>query len=266
MNRGVRRPLQSRTSGPGRDLAAWLALALVVAGIVVLTTRGIGLGVRRVGAAARRPHPLDPPGYTFGSLPVPTSVPDETELPAPRVSSATTVPASASTSPTTVPASATTSPATVPTTSPTTVPASASTSPTRLAPPRRDHPAVGPPPRRAAHPVAPAPSAPVLAPALVSARWPGNFQYPDDVAATYAVETSGGVVSATAAWSGAAVLTIGVSCHGGALTSSGTTGLYVSAVGDPGTCSITISEPPGVAAVVSYFLVAHYPALERQRP
>ncbi len=260
MNRGVRRPLQSRTSGPGRDLAAWLALALVVAGIVVLTTRGIGLGVRRVGAAASRPHPLDPPGYTFGSLPVPTSVPDETELPAPRVSSATTVPASASTSPTTVP---TTSPSTVPTTSPSTVP---TTSPTRLAPPRRDHPAVGPPPRRAAHPVAPAPSAPVLAPALVSARWPGNFQYPDDVAATYAVETSGGVVSATAAWSGAAVLTIGVSCHGGARTSSGTTGLYVSAVGDPGTCSITISEPPGVAAVVSYFLVAHYPALERQRP
>ncbi len=260
MNRGVRRPLQSRTSGPGRDLAAWLALALVVAGIVVLTTRGIGLGVRRVGAAARRSHPLDPPGYTFGSLPVPASVPDETELPAPRVSSATTVPASASTSPTTVP---TTSPATVPTTSPTTV---LTTSPTRLAPPRRDHPAVGPPPRRAAHPVAPAPSAPVLAPALVSARWPGNFQYPDDVAATYAVETSGGVVSATAAWSGAAVLTIGVSCHGGARTSSGTTGLYVSAVGDPGTCSITISEPPGVAAVVSYFLVAHYPALERQRP
>ncbi|MHB1972864.1 MAG: hypothetical protein ACYCR4_01045, partial [Acidimicrobiales bacterium] len=90
--------------------------------------------------------------------------------------------------------------------------------------------------------------------------------YPDDVTATYAVDTSGGVVSATAAWSGAAVLTIGVSCHGGARTSSGTTGLYVSAVGDPGTCSITITEPPGVAAVVSYSLVAHYPALERQRP
>ncbi len=237
MSRGVRRPLPDHAAGPGRDLAAWLALALVVAGIVVLTTRGIGLGVSHAGTAPHRPHLPSPPGYTPRSLPVPTSVPDETVLPGSRMTAATTVPTT-----------------TVPTTT------------ARPAPPRPAHPAVGPSPRHAAHPVAPAPSAPVLAPALVSTRWPGNFQYPDDVTATYAVDTSGGVVSATAAWSGAAVLTIGVSCLGGARTSSGTTGLYVSAVGDPGTCSITITEPPGVAAVVSYSLVAHYPALERQRP
>ncbi|MHB1599125.1 MAG: hypothetical protein ACYCXY_09600, partial [Acidimicrobiales bacterium] len=81
MSRSVRRPLPDHTAGPGRDLAAWLALALVVAGIVVLTTRGMGLGVSRAGAAAHRPHLPSPHGYTLRSLPVPTSVPGETVLP-----------------------------------------------------------------------------------------------------------------------------------------------------------------------------------------
>ncbi|MHB1975327.1 MAG: hypothetical protein ACYCR4_13765, partial [Acidimicrobiales bacterium] len=211
MSRSVRRPLPDHTAGPGRDLAAWLALALVVAGIVVLTTRGMGLGVSRAGAAAHRPHLPSPHGYTLRSLPVPTSVPGETVLPGSRMTSATTVPTTASTDPTavltttTAVLTTTTAVLTTTTTVPTTTPAVPTTT-TRPAPPRHAHPAVGPSPRHAAHPVAPAPRAPVLAPALVSTRWPGNFQYPDDVTATYAVDTSGGVVSATAAWSGASVL------------------------------------------------------------
>jgi hypothetical protein len=101
-------------------------------------------------------------------------------------------------------------------------------------------------------------------PAVASTRWPGNFDYPDDVTATYTVRTSGGVVAATAAWSGTPVLTIGVACPGSTRTASGDSGLYVAAVATPGTCAITIGEPPGAEAVVSYSLVAHYPRLERQ--
>ncbi|MDA8290634.1 MAG: hypothetical protein M0Z33_02990 [Actinomycetota bacterium] len=93
--------------------------------------------------------------------------------------------------------------------------------------------------------------------------WPGNLQYPDDVSAAFALRTSGGVVSATAAWSGAPELRISVVCAGGSRSATGTTGLYVSAVGEPGNCEVTIAEPVGTAAVVSYSLVAHYPAQRR---
>jgi hypothetical protein len=99
---------------------------------------------------------------------------------------------------------------------------------------------------------------------VVSRQWPGNFEYPDDVETTYTLRTSGGVVSATAAWSGTPELTISIRCQGGAQSASGSTGLYVSAVASPGTCAVTLAEPAQLEATVSYSLVAHYPAIGRQ--
>ncbi len=106
------------------------------------------------------------------------------------------------------------------------------------------------------------PHAPAVA-SVVSQSWPGNLEYPDDVAATFALRTSGGVVSATAAWSGTPALSISVRCDGAGRTATGTTGLYVAAVAGPGTCAVTIAEPAGTEAVVSYSLVTHYPAVRR---
>lgn len=97
-----------------------------------------------------------------------------------------------------------------------------------------------------------------------SQNWPGYLQYPDAVTSTYLVRTSGGVVSATAAWSGTPVLSIAVNCGTEERRASGTTGLYVAAVAAPGTCSITIAEPVSAQATVSYGLVAHYPAIRRR--
>jgi hypothetical protein len=88
--------------------------------------------------------------------------------------------------------------------------------------------------------------------------WPGNLDDPY-TSATYQVTTTGGVVSASAKWSGTPTLSLTVSC--GSATQSKTAGseLYVSVNGPPGNCTIALAEPAGVEATVSYTLTATYP-------
>ena len=291
-----RRALARRRSGrPARDLAGWLALGLVVAGVVVLTARGAGTSVPQSRLTRAEAHALDALDSVDGrhrrrsvsagtAAGVGATSVGATRAPAPRRDStgstdrvsatttttatklpATTGPAATALAPT-VPAStwpSTTTTAAAATTTPATAPAT-----TARAPAPATTTATAPPPQRprATVPVARVPRTTILVPAVASARWPGNFDYPEDVTASYTIRTSGGVVAATAAWSGTPALTIGVACRGSTRSASGDSGLYVAAVAAPGTCAITIGEPPGVEAVVSYSLVVHYPALERQGP
>lgn len=289
-------PARRDTREPTRDLAGWLALLLVVAGVVVLTTRGVGTDAPR----ARRPTiPARAIAALSGRSTASRSSTGEAGAPGVAGRSATRAPsrhdggtapalrkATASTAAPTTTAPVTMFPVTTfPVSTAPTATAPVTTAPTATAPAARlptTAPATtsaGAPATTTAHPVPPTtasvrprptvpttrvPRVAVLVPAVVSIRWPGNFDYPDDVTATYTVRTSGGVVAATAAWSGTPVLTIGVACPGSTRTASGDSGLYVAAVATPGTCAITIGEPPGAEAVVSYSLVAHYPRLERQ--
>ncbi len=304
-------PARRDTREPTRDLAGWLALLLVVAGVVVLTTRGVGTDAPR----ARRPTiparaiaalsgrstasrsstgEAGAPGVAGRSATRAPSRHDGGTAPALRKATASTA-APTTTAPVTIFPVTTLPVSTAPTATAPVTTLSVSTAPTATAPvttaPTSTAPAArlpttapattsaGAPATTTAHPVPPTtasvrprptvpttrvPRVAVLVPAVVSIRWPGNFDYPDDVTATYTVRTSGGVVAATAAWSGTPVLTIGVACPGSTRTASGDSGLYVAAVATPGTCAITIGEPPGAEAVVSYSLVAHYPRLERQ--
>jgi len=259
-----------------RELATWLTLGLVVAAVVVMTTRP---GVTRVPPTAGGGHGPDagtdvsrrarPQPYSVAERP-PRSGSRTTDRPRAWSShtSVITTPARRSSRipPTTRPSRAPTS--APPTTS---APTTAAPAPPTTAP----EATTAPPVTIAAFPTAlprattttapratttTAPRATLPGPRIVSQEWPGNLQYPDDIEATFSLRTSGGVVSATAAWSGAPALAIAVRCAGGARSATGTTGLYVSAVALAGTCDITISEAAGDEAVVSYSLVTHYPA------
>lgn len=88
--------------------------------------------------------------------------------------------------------------------------------------------------------------------------WSGTLDDPF-TSANYPVTTEGGVVSATATWSGTPTLTLKVTCPGAKQTRRGTSGLYVSATATAGTCSIILAEPPGVGATVSFSLATTYP-------
>jgi len=104
-------------------------------------------------------------------------------------------------------------------------------------------------------------SAPTYTPPHVANQsWPGNLSYPDDVSAQYPVATTGGEVSATATWSGTPTLVLEVSCAGGRQTQSGQSGLYVSLDAAAGSCAVTLSEPAGTQATVSYTLSSTYPS------
>ena len=234
--RAARRTADERR--PRHELASWLALGIAVAAVVVLTTAR-PVHASRSGVHGERSAEPSRGRRREGSATVPPSAPPRYATKQGPLSSGTTrLPAAPTTA-------APTRTSTVATTSP-------SARPTRRAGPAANAPSAGAPP----------PSTPP-GPAVVTVSWPGNLQYPDDVSAAFALRTSGGVVSATAAWSGAPELRISVVCAGGSRSATGTTGLYVSAVGEPGNCEVTIAEPVGTAAVVSYSLVAHYPAQRR---
>lgn len=85
----------------------------------------------------------------------------------------------------------------------------------------------------------------------------GNLTYPDNVSATYTVP-GGGPVQATATWSGSPDLTLTVSCPDRSAHRTGGSGLTVAvpapSADDPGTCTVTVAEPTGVEATVSYTL------------
>jgi hypothetical protein len=93
---------------------------------------------------------------------------------------------------------------------------------------------------------------------------PGALGYPDPgvISSQYKVTTTGGVVEGTATWSGAATLTITVSCAGGSPTSSqsGASGLAVSAICGAGPATVTIAESGATTPTISYQLVISYPA------
>lgn len=87
---------------------------------------------------------------------------------------------------------------------------------------------------------------------------PGNLEYPDDVSAAYPV-TSGGGVSASATWTGTASLDLSLACPGGEIRQTGPSGLALSMAAPAGQCTVTLSEPAGVEATVSYTLLLQYP-------
>jgi hypothetical protein len=97
-------------------------------------------------------------------------------------------------------------------------------------------------------------------PQVTSSSYPGNLEYPDNVSAAYPLQASGGVVSASATWSGAQKLEITITCKGTSASQSGASGLYVSANCAPGTVTITIAEGPDVQATVSYSLTVNHPS------
>lgn len=88
----------------------------------------------------------------------------------------------------------------------------------------------------------------------------GNLTYPDNVSALYSFPGTG-PVEATATWSGTPELTLSISCVGRTSTRTGTSGLSVSVPqavsGTTGTCTVSLTEPTGVRAQVSYSIDVH---------
>lgn len=96
-------------------------------------------------------------------------------------------------------------------------------------------------------------------PHVTTQNWPGNLGDPY-TSASYQLNTTGGEVSASATWSGTPTLTLQVTCAGATNSQSGPTGLYVSVDAGAGSCTITLSEPTGTGATVSYSLAADFPS------
>ena len=156
----------------------------------------------------------------------------------------------------------------------TSVPARSTTSTTAIDPP----PVSSPISAGGSHPIstttsgaAPTTTAPVpattsttagyVAPHVTSKTYPGNLSYPDNVSARYSQATSAGQVSGSATWSGTAQLSITVACPGSApVQQTGTSGLYVSTESSSGTCTVTIAEPAGTQASVSYSISIFFPS------
>jgi hypothetical protein len=88
----------------------------------------------------------------------------------------------------------------------------------------------------------------------------GNLTYPDNVTALYSFPAAG-PLEATATWTGGAELTLSVACPGRTATKTGPSALSVSvpqgALGDGGTCTVSISEPTTLRAEVSYSIDVH---------
>jgi hypothetical protein len=97
-----------------------------------------------------------------------------------------------------------------------------------------------------------------VSPHVGTESWPGNLDDPY-TSASYQLSTTGGEVSASATWSGTPTLSLEVTCAGATNTQSGPSGLYVSVDATAGSCTITLAEPAGTEASVSYTLVANYP-------
>jgi len=115
-----------------------------------------------------------------------------------------------------------------------------------------------PPARPAASRAARVPRRAGLASVLVASRWAGDLASPGVSSAEYHFTTVGGVVSATAAWSGDPTLQVVVACGGSASGVTGTSGLAVSVVAAPGPCTATVQEPPGDEGAVAYTVTARY--------
>ena len=94
--------------------------------------------------------------------------------------------------------------------------------------------------------------------ALVASRWAGDLASPGVSSAVYRFTTVGGLVSATAAWSGDPVLQVVVACGDGSSRVTGSSGLAVSVVAAPGPCTATIEKPPGDGGAVAYTVTARY--------
>jgi hypothetical protein len=78
------------------------------------------------------------------------------------------------------------------------------------------------------------------------------------VSAAYPVASAGGL-SASATWTGTPTLELSLDCPGGESEQAGSSGLSLSIAGPAGDCTVTLSEPSGVEATVSYMLVLQYP-------
>jgi len=109
-----------------------------------------------------------------------------------------------------------------------------------------------------------APAAPATTTTQASVRsteltYPGNLQYPDNVAVTLGFNTSPGAVTVTASWSTDVQLQLLVHCDGGAAPSvEGGSGLSVDDQSAGGDCSATLAEPSGVQASLSYEIDVSY--------
>ena len=95
-------------------------------------------------------------------------------------------------------------------------------------------------------------------PHVGSQSWPGNLDDPY-TSASYQLTTTGGEVSATASWAGTPTLSLALTCSGAVQSLTGGSGLYASVDAPAGNCTVTLAEPSGTEATVSYTLTADYP-------
>jgi hypothetical protein len=82
--------------------------------------------------------------------------------------------------------------------------------------------------------------------------YPGNLEYPDNVSASYPLSVDGGTLSASAQWTGTSVLSLRSDCPSGSASRTGPSGLSLTVAPGSGTCTVTLSEPPGTESTVSY--------------
>ena len=157
-----------------------------------------------------------------------------------------------------VPATTTT---TDPTTTTTPVHLSTTTAPVTVVAAPTTLPATTPP--VTAPPATTTTTAPTYVPPHIATQIePGSFgSGPGVVSASYSVDTSGGVVSATGTWSGGNNLQLSVTCaSGGSSSQQGGTGLTVSATCNAGSVSLGFAEIPPDETNVSYNLDVSFPS------
>jgi hypothetical protein len=114
-------------------------------------------------------------------------------------------------------------------------------------------------PAAASAPTASAPSTTQPSVEHTNLTYPGNLQYPDNIAVTLGFSTSPGAVTVTASWNTDDQLQLQVHCDGSPEPSAeGGPGLSVDAQSAGGDCSATLAEPSGVEASLSYEIEVSY--------
>jgi hypothetical protein len=86
------------------------------------------------------------------------------------------------------------------------------------------------------------------------ATYPGDFDAPDPVSATYPVGATSGTVRASVTFSGTTTLDLSISCSGGDQSQAVVSGGSLTEPVGGGNCSVTLTEPAGVTGSVPYTL------------
>jgi hypothetical protein len=88
----------------------------------------------------------------------------------------------------------------------------------------------------------------------------GNLVFPYDLSDYYNIDTVGGIVQATATWSGTEQMTLTIACNQNQQSRTGTSGFTLAIETRSSICSVEIAVPPEVTATVSFQLNIQYTA------